>query len=207
LLIYVLFLIGSAIPRSWTSRSEIHAQSGCQYKVCAARFGIHTNIIVPVANNAYNWQNYLTLPLSQEQYLGFGWGERDWYLNPPPNNSPSYFLRGARSLLLPNAAALRVQRHDRFPDQYEIRCVGVDRSHYLALMDYIQRSFQRTTGKPMQISEDPQAGKAFYEATGRYSFLHNSNHWTAEGLQAANIRTPLWAGFSESVMRQIKPTC
>lgn len=219
LFVYLLFLAGSTIPRQWTQQwnyhsqenspvnSQINSRSSCQYKVCAARFGIHTNIIIPVSNGAYNWQNDLTLPLTQEQYLGFGWGERDWYLNPPPDNSLDYYLKGSRSLLLPNAAALRVQRHDRFPSHFEIRCGGVDRSHYLALIEYIQRSFQRSAGRRIQIRADPQAGTAFYEATGRYSFLHNSNHWTAEGLRTAKINTPLWAGFSQAVMRQIKPTC
>lgn len=210
LLVYLLFLVGSEIPRQWGDRSQGRsqaAQSSCEYKVCAARFGIHTNIIVPVANRDFNWQDYLTLPLTKEQYLGFGWGERDWYLNAPPDNSLSYYLRGSKSLLLPNAAALRVQRHDRFPSQYEIRCVGVERSDYLALMEYIQRSFQRTAEQPILIEEDPQAGKAFYEATGRYSLLHNSNHWTAGGLHTAGINTPLWAGFSEAVMQKIEPDC
>lgn len=213
--VYLLLQIGSVVLRQWSSvqtdsqaNSQANSQAGCQYKVCAARFGIHTNIIIPVANSAYDWQDYLTLPLTREQYLGFGWGERDWYLNPPPDNSLDYYLRGVRSLLLPNPAALRVQRHDRFPSQYEIRCVGVERSDYLALMDYLQRSFQRdAAGNPVQISEDAAAGKAFYEATGQYSFLHNSNHWTADGLRAAGMNTPLWAGFSEAIMRQIEPNC
>lgn len=204
--VYLLLQAGSVIPRHW-GRSQMNSRSGCQYKVCAARFGIHTNIIVPVSNEAYRWQDHLTLPLAPGQYLGFGWGERDWYLNPPPDHSLSYYLRGVRSLLLLNSAALRVQRHDRFPDQYEIHCVGVERSDYLALTAYLQQSFQRTDGKPILIREDSQAGTAFYEATGRYSFLHNSNHWTAAGLQTAKINTPLWAGFSEAIMRQIRPTC
>lgn len=211
--VYLLLQLGAGIPSSvipgqGSDRSQTGSSASCQYKVCAARFGIHTNIVVPVANSAYRWQEYLTLPLTDEQYLGFGWGERDWYLNPPPDHSLSYYLRGVRSLLLLNRAALRVQRHDQFPSQYEIRCAGVERSEYLALMDYIQRSFQRTAaGKPIQVREDLDAGTAFYQATGRYFFLHNSNHWTADGLSKAGIDMPLWAGFSEAVMRQIQPDC
>ncbi|KAM3106971.1 DUF2459 domain-containing protein [Phormidesmis sp. 146-33] len=198
----ILLTIGSLIPRTWGSQVRL----GCQYKVCVTRTDIHTNLIIPVQTDAFNWRTYLPEPLTRSQYIGFGWGERNWYMN-PPTRLEDIIPRGFRALFFPNLAALRVQAHDRLPNHDEVKCVGVERSHYLALMQFVKQSFQRTEqGKLIQLS-DPASGTAFYEATGRYSIVRNSNHWTAEGLKTADINTPLWAGFSPAVMYHLKTTC
>ncbi|BAU11659.1 hypothetical protein LEP3755_21610 [Leptolyngbya sp. NIES-3755] len=198
----ILLTAGSLIPRSWRTS----AQTGCRYKVCVTRTDIHTNLVVPVQNEAVNWRNYLPEPLTRSQYIGFGWGERDWYMN-PPTRLEEIVPRGFQALFLPNDAAMRVQAHDRLPDHDEVKCIGVERSQYLALVQFIKQSFQRTEqGKLIQLS-DPATGTAFYEATGSYSILRNSNHWTADGLDVAGINTPLWAGFSPAVMHHVQATC
>jgi len=125
----------------------------------------------------------------------------------PPTQLEEIVSRGFRALFSPNDAALRVQAHDRLPNHDEVECVGVERSYYLALMQFIKRSFQRTEQGDLIQLTDPATGTAFYEAIGRYSILRNSNHWTAEGLEVAEINTPLWAGFSPAIMQHIQATC
>ncbi|WP_217651808.1 hypothetical protein [Hydrococcus rivularis] len=46
LLIVLLPAIGLWIPRKWDDDS----QASCQYRVCVAKFGYHSNILVPVRN-------------------------------------------------------------------------------------------------------------------------------------------------------------
>ena len=202
LAIPILLTIGSLLPRTGRASSQV----ACRYKVCVTRTDIHTNLVVPVQTEAFNWQNYLPETLTRSQYIGFGWGERNWYMN-PPTRLEEIVPRGFRALFFPNAAALRVQAHDRLPNHDEVKCVGVERSHYLALMQFIQKSFQRIEHEqPIQLT-DPTTGTAFYKATGRYSIVRNSNHWTAEGLKTAGINTPLWAGFSPAVMHHVQAIC
>lgn len=198
----MLLTIGSLLPRTWRT----HAQLPCQHKVCVTRTDIHTNLVVPVQNDAFNWQNYLPEPLTRSQYIGFGWGERNWYMN-PPTRLEDIVPRGFRALFFLNPAALRVQAHDRLPNHDEVKCVGVGRAHYLALMQFIKQSFQRTEqGKLIQLT-NPATGTAFYEATGQYSIVRNSNHWTAEGLEIADVNTPLWAGLSTAIVHHVEATC
>jgi uncharacterized protein (TIGR02117 family) len=198
----ILLLIGSLFPRL----PRGHAQASCQYKVCLTRMDIHTNLIVPVQTDTFSWRNYLPEPLTRAQYIGFGWGERNWYMN-PPTQLEAIVPRGLRALLFPNAAALRVQTHDRLPQHDEVECVGVERSRYLALMQFIQQSFQRTEQGNLIPLSDPASGTGFYTATGQYSIVRNSNHWTAEGLNDAGINTPLWAGLSTAVTHHVDSTC
>ncbi|HAA30088.1 MAG TPA: hypothetical protein DCE56_23375 [Cyanobacteria bacterium UBA8553] len=198
-----MLTIGYFTPTKWGDRATVD----CQYKVCVAMFGIHTNIIVPIQNDVFDWRNYLALNLTNQQYIGFGLGERTWYMN-PPTRLEDILSQGIRALFFPNPSVLRMHKHERFPEHYEIECVGVGKLDYLALMQFIKSSFQRSQqGDKIQIVYNPNSGKAFYEATGSYSLVRNSNHWTAEGLNIANVNTPLWIRFSTAIMHHLEGTC
>ncbi|MBD2090243.1 DUF2459 domain-containing protein [Microcoleus sp. FACHB-1515] len=198
----VLLAAGSFLPRRWQHRS----QASCQYKVCAIQFDIHTNILVPVYTDSFDWRNHLPLPLHQQQYLGFGWGDRNWYMNPPTELSDT-LSRGLQAMFFSDASVLGIQAYDRLPTQ-NIKCVGVTRSDYLKLMEFLQNAMQRNQqGEVIQLSNHPPTQTNYFKAIGHYSILHNSNHWTAEGLDTVQINTPLWAGFSFAIMRQIEATC
>lgn len=194
----LLMLIGSFIPRQWHQ-----TQTGGSYPVCALQFDIHTNIVLPVQTDAFDWRKQFPLPLDRAQYVGFGWGERVWYMN-PPSRPLEVMTKGLRAMVFQNRAVLQVHRYERFPTDHRIKCVGVERSRYLALVNFIQQSFQRDSQGRLIRLENPASENPFYEATGRYSLLHNSNHWTAEGLRQAGLNTPLWAGFSFAILHHLK---
>jgi uncharacterized protein (TIGR02117 family) len=201
--------IGLLIPRKWHDDS----QASCQYRVCVAKFGYHSNILIPLRNTILYWRDYLTLTdadasvNSDYRYLGFGWGERVWYID-PPTQLDRQILYGARALLLPNSSALKVQRYRSLPQYEVIKCVGVSRAKYLKLIEFIKQSFQRDKqGNVIRVAEAPQWNATFYEAKGTYSVLNNSNHWTARGLRIAGINTPLWAGHSAAIARILESNC
>lgn len=207
-LVATVLAVGYFTPAKSSDRATVDRTTpNCQYKVCAARFDIHTGLIIPVQSNAFDWQEHLPLDLKHQQYLGFGFGERNWYMN-PPTQLADVLRKGSRALFLSNSPVLSVQKHDQFPDYFEVECVGVEKTDYLALMQFIKDSFQRTPqGNVIQVAYRPDRKIAYYQATGHYSIVHNSNHWTAKGLSAANINTPLWAGLSTSIMHHLEGTC
>lgn len=187
-------------------------QQSCTYQVCVIQFAYHSKILVPTQTQVFDWCNHLdlhdatTIP-SAPAYLSFGWGERNWYVN-PPTQLPQKLYGGLRALFLPNAAALRVQKHTSFPQHYQPECVGVSPENYLSLMEFIQNSFQRDSqGKTIQLASDDRTQSSFYEAKGTYFLLNNSNHWTARGLDNAEINTPVWAGHSDTIMFHLVDTC
>jgi uncharacterized protein (TIGR02117 family) len=193
----LLLLIGSLIPRRWG------VSDGGQYQVCVTQLDIHTNLVLPVVNDAYDWRKQFPLGLSpQQQYVGFGWGERVWYMN-PPNQPLEVVTKGARAMLWQNAAAMQIYKYDSFPDYFPYRCVKVTRSQYLALVEFIQGTFQRDGQEQLLQIPNPSSPNDFYEATGSYSFLNNSNHWVAKGLRQASVNTPLWGGFSFAIMQHL----
>ena len=159
------------------------------------------------------WQKYLALNNSHGasnsayKYLSFGWGERNYYTNPPTQIKDKIF-KGLQALFLPNRSVIRVQRYRSIPLQLEVECVGVSQSEYLKLMKFIKSYFQLSDlGEEIIVAYKPNANARFYEAKGTYSILRNSNCWTAEGLRTANINTPLWAGLSSAIMFHLSGHC
>jgi uncharacterized protein (TIGR02117 family) len=186
----------------------------CNLKICISNNRFHTNIIVPVQNEIFDWRNHLTLnnvaqaDNSDYRYLSFGWGERAWYINTPTQVDLKLRM-GFRALFFPNnASVLRVQKHYSFPQAYEIECVGVSRADYLELMDFIKNSFRLSAqGEKIRVAYNPYLRASFYEAKGSYSIVNNSNSWTGEGLRIANVNTPLWSGLSSAIMHHLHETC
>lgn len=200
--IFLLLLIPSLTPRKWGN----DFYSTCECQICVANSGFHTDLLVPRQNQIFDWQNYLVkqdigtnTPVSYK-YLGFGWGEGTFFMN-PPRKIELVISRGLKALFLPTPSILRVQGHFSIPQDKEVKCVGISRSDYLKLVEFIQNSFQLDNqGKKILISYGRQPQTSFYAAKGSYSFLKTSNSWTASGLRSANINTPLWAGLSSPIM-------
>jgi len=195
------------IPR----RGSGNAGTGCEYCVCAVQFGYHSALILPVETDIFSWRGYLKDATADSgeshsiQYLGFGWGERSWYINPPTTHK---LLESLRALFWPNRAVIKVERYAEFPHDHATECIGVTPTHYLQLVDFIQQTFQRDTqNQPIYVAEDRTYPASFYEATGTYSLFNNCNHWTAHGLRLAGADTPLWAAHAAAIMRVLQPTC
>ncbi|MBE9190016.1 DUF2459 domain-containing protein [Gloeocapsopsis crepidinum LEGE 06123] len=198
-----LLLFVSLIPRKWVSYQENDVT------ICVNQVGIHTNIIVPVQNNIYNWQQFLKLqkignqPSENYQYLGFGWGDRDFY---PANPSQIQEIvpLGIQALFFSRGSAMRVEGYSELPQEHDIQCTGVSTTNYLNTIQFIQNSFELTPqGQIILFIRNDESEASYYEARGHYSLLRNSNNWTAEGLRTANLNTPLWAGIPQAVMLHV----
>ncbi len=203
--------IGYFTPRRWnTSGSNCTSKP---YRIYIAGETMHVNFVVPVQNGIYDWRNFLELKQigSKHQenysYLKLGWGDRRWYTETPSWGQINAFDI-ARVLLKPgNTAAMYVRGYSALPveSEVELRCIALDRTEYLNLMQFLKTSFEQTpTGKPIYLKSGASETDGFFAATGTYSALRTCNTWTAEGLDAANVSTPLWSALSSSVMRHAK---
>jgi len=206
-----LLAIAAFTPRKW-SFPENYA---CEYKIYVSGDGFHTNLFIPVETDAFNWRDHLNLdqianrPSQDYRYLQFGWGDRIFYVETPSWNQvqPSNALRAL--FYWQNKSALFIKGHNTMPQLNEqVKCVKLDRADYLALMQFIQNSFE--TGdryQPQRLTSGQDGQSGFFAANGYYSVLNTCNSWTADGLRAANVNTPIWAGLANPLMRQIRNGC
>jgi len=207
-----LLTIAAHTPRQWNL--TLNRGSDCNFTIYVSGDSFHTNIIVPVTTSEFDWRDQLPLASLRQtpspQYLQFGWGDRIFYAETPSWERVN-LLSAARSLFYwDNASAAYVAAHATLPRpaHEEIKCVRLNQADYRALTQFLQASLQRNAqGQllPIRLNSDGQSG--FFAATGRYSILKTCNSWTADGLRAANVNTPIWGGLASAVLGQVKNGC
>lgn len=174
--------------------------------------GWHVWLALPARQDNADWSAWLAGagPAADEalgrigdrDYIAFGWGDRDFYLNTrrPVDFRPDLALA---ALLGRGPAAMHVMRVDQ-PDieSHRVRRIEVDPLQYHALAAYIRAGFaQGPDQRPRQI---PEAGfgpdDAFYEAVGRYSPFRTCNEWIGAGLRAAGLPAGRWTPLPFGLM-------
>jgi uncharacterized protein (TIGR02117 family) len=169
--------------------------------------GVHTWLLVPKVNRDADWRGIADPADIRDRrygasnYLAFGFGNRDFYLN----------TRTWGDLTLKTALAAAFGRgpglmhvehaHDPKPDEYQSPLM-VSRAEYRILAAHIRQSFLfDADGEPVLL---PGRGygpdDAFYLARGDYNMARTCNEWTGEGLREAGVRTGLWTPFAQGVM-------
>ncbi|MER3434195.1 MAG: TIGR02117 family protein [Leptolyngbya sp. ERB_1_1] len=200
--------IGFFTPRRWSATPTCENQP---YRIYVQGGAMHINLLMPVDNGVYNWRQFLDLKQigsdtdENYSYLKMGWGDRIWYTE-VSDWSQMNVLDIGRVLFKPgNASVMYVQGYAARPDG--VKCVGLDRDHYLKFVRFLQNSFAHDAqGKLIYVKAGAATTDGFYAATGDYSALRTCNTWSAEALDAAGVNTPLWSALAPAVMQQI-PTC
>ena len=166
--------------------------------------GWHVWVALPAQAGDTDWTAWLADSRLAERptegdYVAFGWGDRDFYLNTrrPVDFRPDLALA---ALLGRGPAAMHVMR---VPEGsltgpgLKTRRLEVDALQYHALAAYIQTGFAPGgNGRPQPLTE-PGFGldDAFFEATGRYSPFRTCNEWIGAGLRAAGLKAGWWTPF------------
>ena len=209
LLIVSLFLISAFIPRKWSNYSNL----ACDYQICIANTGIHSNILVPTENDAYNWRNYLSIDkigidaVNDYKYLSFGWGDQDFYMT-ISSISDFDFYPIFKAVFLPTSSVMYVRGYQSLPQNIEVKCIYTDKANYLQLTKFIEASFKLDRNhRKIRIGNGNTSTAGFYAAKGNYSILKTCNAWTGDALRKADINTPLWDSLSFAIMFHLRSGC
>jgi uncharacterized protein (TIGR02117 family) len=212
--IVILFLtafltIGYLTPRNLGN----YSQADSTISLYISDQGIHTEVIVPVKNEYFDWNQYLQLTeigrdaTSDYKYLSIGWGDRAFMLETPTSaiiNPVTAF----KALFLLTPSTVQVESYRVVPRNLKTKCVKISGKNYLKMVNFIKNSFQLdAAGNKIKISYGYDNSDSFYEAKGSYSILRTCNDWTAEALQKADVNTPLWSTLSSAIMFHLNSGC
>lgn len=188
--------LGGAVPRNWQAAAP--AAGADSVTIFVATNGIHSGVLLPATGHGVDWRQlvrpeHLADPRHAGQWLWFGWGERDFYLNTPTwaDLSPATVIRAAIG------SGNTLVHVDHLAAPYgDARPVRISRAQYHRLAAALRASF--APGPPV-----PGYGPAdiFYPARGRYSALRTCNAWTGDLLAEAGVRIGWWTPFSATVMQ------
>jgi uncharacterized protein (TIGR02117 family) len=203
--------IASQLPRR--SGTQVTSCANSPYSVYLVADTMHVDLVLPVENAAFDWRLVVKLEtIGRErredyQYLKFGWGDRDFYMN-TPSLDKIQLPRLMRTLFAPgNPTAVHINGYAEIPNEanHVTQCVGLTRTQYLNLVAYVRRSFRDgKDGKLDRIQDGFVSAAGFYEGMGYYSIANTCNNWVAGALDAADVTTPLWSGLPGPVMKKIK---
>jgi uncharacterized protein (TIGR02117 family) len=190
--------VGGAIPRN---AAWVEPDDGVT--IFVATNGIHSGVVLPAITADMDWRtivrpSHLADPRAAGQWLWFGWGDRDFYLNTPTwaELSAATVLRAA---IGSDATLIHV---DHLAAPYDdARPVRLSRDQYRRLVAGLRASFDlRPDGTAVPI-RGYGAWDVFYPARGRYSAFTTCNAWTGRLLGDAGVRVGAWTPFSATVMQ------
>ena len=167
--------------------------------------GIHIDIIVPVKTKACDWSDKLYIQQFWESdlecnYLAFGWGDRNFYINTPTSNNWNFWLT-FKALAWPTPTVMHVKGYYQMKESSNIKEVKISKSNYLKLTTFILNSFKVDSHGNFQFTDNGyDHNDAFFEANGSYTAFKTCNSWVKDALKEAKVKTPLWAGLSSAIM-------
>ena len=147
----------------------------------------------------------LLRPGSQGRYLAFNWGNRRFYMSAHPGSGDALaaLIRTPSVVLIEAAPAAADVASEA---DASVRWLCVTRSELWKIDIYLEDSFARRAGRPIDLGAGPLAQSTFYASTGHYDAFHTCNTWTLAALEYAGL--PASAGgaiFADQVGSRIAP--
>ena len=190
-------LIGSlvAVNREWREPDR-------GITIYLADNGIHVDLVLPVRAAGLDWAPLIPrsdmAAARDEQWIGFGAGERRVYLD-----TPTWADLSPRTLFAATTGGERVVHVEYVSDPtYSAREIRVTPEQYRRLWAAVRAEFRLDArGRPQRIDHPgygPRDG--FYLGIGRASALSTCNNWIAGRMRLAGIETSLWSPFVEGLV-------
>lgn len=171
--------------------------------------GIHTDIVVPVKNDVLNWNQIIDPEhtLSKDStlnFLAFGWGNKEFYLETPTWNDlkASTAFKAAFGL---SSSAIHVTYYNQLKESKRCKKIMLNKEQYSKLTKYILHSFLLNENlHTTNISTNLIYGdnNAFYEAVGSYSLFKTCNTWTNDALKSCGQKACIWTPFESGILNQ-----
>lgn len=198
----IIVMIGMAVPSSGGNQTkdiEIFVQSN----------GVHTDICMPTESPYCDWSDFIPIedyPLNKAHlYIAIGWGDKGFFLDTPTWDDLTA-KTALTAAFLPSPCAMHVEYKGELPIPKEMcKSEWISKENYLALVKYIQASFELKAGKVQFISGTSYWGTDhFYEAKGDYHMMNTCNSWTNGAIKSAKLKTASFAVFPSTIMHYRK---
>ncbi|QNK77974.1 DUF2459 domain-containing protein [Winogradskyella sp. PAMC22761] len=162
--------------------------------------GVHLDIVIPK-------KNVDTLLLNgihqneNEQYLSFGWGDENFYINTPTWGDLT-FKNAITAMFLKSSTLMHVTRYqNKRTDWIEIK---VTESELQKLNFYLINTF-KTNENGMKIRLENKGYTStddFYKSKGSYSCFKTCNSWVNIGFKESGLKSCLWTPFDFGLMNK-----
>jgi uncharacterized protein (TIGR02117 family) len=200
LIVCLLLLSGCVAPAK-----DLYPAKNCDdvKTIVIVSHGWHTGFVI----DAHDLRGYL--PAVQQdfdgaRYLEIGWGDKGFYQTEKITSGLTL-----QAIFWPTDSILHVvglmdTPQTEFPHS-EIFQVQISNDGLLALLQYLQATFETSDGQPISSDNGLYGWSRFYEASGKYHLFKTCNHWVARGLRQTGFPiTYPYAATAGNVMFQVE---
>ena len=194
--------IGSSIP---TNRAAPPPSDGVQ--VLIASNGVHTAIVVPIANADQDWRTLFPTtdaadPTQPYTDMALSWGERTVFLETATwaDIKPSTVLHIVFGGLVGGGdSVLHVERFVRPAPDDDFRPLLLSHAQYRALSAAIARDVDPAGRRRRGYGSND----TFYASRERYTALRTCNTWVGEKLRGVGMPMGAWTPLAGGVMKWV----
>ncbi|CAM3353849.1 DUF2459 domain-containing protein [Aequorivita lipolytica] len=164
--------------------------------------GVHLAIVLP-KNNIDSLVLSGIKHSTTENYLAFGWGDENFYLNTPTWGDLT-FKNAFGAMFLKSPTLIHLTRYQNKQTGWiEIK---VTESELKKLNSYLFETFflNKNGEKVMLLGEGYTSRDDFYKANGSYSFFNTCNSWVNSAFKNAGLKSCYWTPFDFGLMNKYK---
>jgi uncharacterized protein (TIGR02117 family) len=171
--------------------------------------GVHTDIVVPAKNSQADWSREVKFENTIGKdttacYVGFGWGDKGFYLNTPTWAELKFSVAFKAAFAL-STSAIHATYHKEVTESPSCKKISISKEQYSRLIAYINKSFKLdTAGHIINIKTNANYGDtdAFYEANRRYNLFYTCNTWANNALKACGQKACLWTPMDKPIFNK-----
>ncbi|MBA9072103.1 uncharacterized protein (TIGR02117 family) [Flavobacterium gossypii] len=160
--------------------------------------GVHTDIVVPIKTEYKDWSekikfDHIASKDAAMQFIGFGWGDKGFYLN-TPEWSDLKFSTAFNAAFYLGTSAMHATFFKQLKENEDCIKINISKEEYAKLIKYIEDSFQYDAdGNPILIHATTYGqNDSFYEANRKYSLFYTCNTWANNALKSADQKAAVW---------------
>ncbi len=160
--------------------------------------GIHLDLVLPIEGiDSTLLQNLKYAPF--DQYLAFGWGDENFYLN-TPTWADMTFKNAFQAMFLKSSSLIHLTRYQS--TQKDWLAIEISESNLQQLNNYLENSFLLDAKGQKMILANQGYGiqDDFYKAKGSYSCFNTCNTWVNSGFKESGLKACFWTPFDFGLM-------
>ena len=140
--------------------------------------------------------------LENENYISFGWGDENFYLNTPTWNDLT-FSNAFQAMFLKSSTLMHITRYKHKRNNWvEIR---INESELQKLNIYILKTFKKDEYGNKIILDNKGYSEIddFYKAEGSYSCFKTCNSWVNTGFKESGLKSCYWTPFDFELLKNM----
>ncbi|BBM88222.1 DUF2459 domain-containing protein [Candidatus Uabimicrobium amorphum] len=170
--------------------------SDATHEIFISSNGVHLDIVLNKKDLSKGFLKGI-VHYTHEDYLAFGWGDEDFYLNTPTWNDLSV-ANALQALFWHSDSLVHVTRY-HYPQKHWAK-VRVTKQQLQSVIQQIESAFLLKNEQKEVLQRSYHFYDNFYKAKGSYTCFYTCNTWVNCVLKNSAIKACLWTPFSFRLM-------